>query len=590
MPPTPPNRPMNRPGGPGPAGRPMGAAGAGGARPGMSGGPRPGGAAGMGGAGARPGGMGAPGGNVGLGNRRDVTEKKEKIIYFSQLNFDQTANDYLMTKTTIGTFVVLVILAVLAYFFGWGINAWLGIGLAFLFWGFYFFSSIVVKPKMAAMEYKDKKNYWTYELTDEYKQRNVVLNDFKQKIATELIKPNDKVLIDEVSVELASYNPLIFDFAIRSSITDKEVKQKVPNWAGKFSCETGTVTNTDINTWRVVYPREGMWKTLEGRKVSPNDVLGTHHEPTISYNPIGVRTDTRQEMYITNADCHTVITGDSGFGKSNTFNLILKNQFANEALLLFFDFKQSEAPAVNDRCFSVIRYEQMLAWKPAIMAEISRRNSILTKQGAKKFLPASEASSDPDALPFTADFPPIIIAIDECGMWCESGTREEKTAFKDFINEVSRVGRSAGVTLICGSQSPRDSDIPDLVKRNSTQFIAYHQTSETVKAAIGKERTPSEADPSSIPNKKPNGGGGVGQFALVAGSTNDMAVPVKAYFVTAQDIISEAKNNKNKKKTNLKVVQHAMREYDEIKSKSKLPQEQLCVSLLDPTIPANVIE
>lgn len=574
------------------------------ARPGGVGGgmpSRPGGAMGGGGMPSRGGSMGNPGGmgsrggmsggmggsmGAGLGSRRDVTEKKEKPIYYSQLNFDETSNDYMMTKVTIGTLVVLTILTVLAVFLNWGINAFIGLGIAYLFWGFYFFSSLVMKPKMARMPYKDKKNYWTYELTNEYKDRNVVLNDFKRNIGTVLIKPNDKVLIDDVSVELMSYDPLIFDFAIRSRIKKEEIMRAVPTWSGQFDCETGTITNTGINQYRVVYPRKDKWETLAGKSVSPNDVVGEHHDPTLSKNPIGIRTDTFEEVYMSNADEHTVITGESGYGKSNTFNLILKNLFPTNALILFFDAKKMEAPAVNDRCFSVIEYEQANAWRQAIMEEMDRRAQYITKQGKAKLLPPAEADLDPDALPFTNDMPPIVLAIDECGMWVSNTMHaQDAKKFKDFINEVSRLGRAAGITLICGSQSPRDTDIPDLVKRNASQYIAYRQSSETENRALGKDKVPdNEARPSQIPLKAPHGGGGVGQFAFSSSATDNKAIPVKAYYASKEEVIKSSHENKNKKKSNLKVVQRASSLYEKEKQKSTNPGA-LPISLEDPTVP-----
>lgn len=547
-------------------------------RPGMSGG---------GGGIPRPGGMGgAPG--AGLGARRDTTEKKEKIIYFSQLNFDETSNDRMLAKVTFGTLAALVLLTVAAVFLNWGINAFIGLGIAYAFWLFYFISSLVKYPRMAFLPYKDKKNYWTYELTEEYTQRNVALNDFKRYIGTQLIRPQDKVLIDDVSVELMSYDPLIFDFAIRAGIKKDQIMRSVPDWGGQFGCESGTITSTGINTWRVVYPRKSKWETLAGKKISPADVVGEHKDASIGYNPIGIRTDTFEEMHISNVDQHTVITGESGYGKSNTFNLILSNQFESNALILFFDAKQLEAPALNDRCFSVITYEQAEAWDASVREELTRRSQVLAKHGKAKLLPPEEAEMDPDAMPFTDDMPPIILAVDECGMWLSKSGGLPAQNFRKFIEDVSRVGRATGVTLICGSQSPRDTDIPDMVKRNASQFIAYRQSKETEAAAVGNKTSlsPSEANPSDIPLKDAKNSG-IGQFSLATSSTDNLGVPVKAYFVTKDSIIAKAKQNKSNKKLNLRIVERASLRYEKIKEKSK-NVDDLPVSLIDPTIPGSI--
>ena len=561
--PTPP-RPTPRPGGLSPSGgRPMGSAGAG---PSM----RPGGGSPSGG--GRPGMGGGPGNSM-LGNRRDTTEKNEKIIYFSQLNFDQTSNDYIMTKVTIGTFVFLLLIGVLAYFLGWGLNAWLGIGIAFLFWGFYFFSSLFMRPRMASMAYKDKKNYWTYEMTDEYKQRNVVLNDFKQKIATELIKTSDKVLIDDVSVELMSYDPLIFDFAIRSGIKKDRIKQEVPHWAGKFDCETGTITSTGINTWRIVYPRRGKWETLSGKKITPKDAVGETKEPSIDCNPIGIRTDNFQEVYIDNATKHTVVSGGTGTGKSNMFNMILMNQFPTDALILFFDGKGEECISGQKRWFSVTEIEQAQAWIGAIKNEMStngRRNKAKAAHKAKKFLPADKASTDPDAIPFSPDFPPIIIAIDECHSWCDmkdpvrAGFAREMRA---FLTGVAEKGRSHGITLLLAAQQPRDESMPSGAVSQAAQFIAFQQAASFEAYAFGNKGIDITAcKPSDIPNVDPDK---VGQFAFASEETSNTAIPVKGYFITGDAVEKAAETYSNKKRWNNPVVQDAVRRYKDLYEKSK---------------------
>lgn len=509
-----------------------------------------------------------------LGNRRDTTEKKEKIIYFSQLNFDQTANDYLMTKVTIGTFVFLLVLAALAYFLHWGINAWLGIGIAFLFWCFYFFSSLIMKPKMAAMPYKDKKNYWTYELTEEYKQRNVVLNDFKRLIGTSLITPQDKVLIDDVSVELMSYDPLIFDFAIRSGrVTKDKIKHSVPSWAGQFDCETGTLSSTGINTWRIVYPRKGKWETLSGKKITPKDAVGETHDPSIDRNPIGIRTDNFQEVYIDNATKHTVVSGGTGTGKSNMFNMILVNQFPSDALILFFDGKGEECISGEKRWFSVTEIEQAQAWIGAIKNEMStngRRNKAKAAHKAKKFLPADKASTDPDAIPFSPDFPPIIIAIDECHSWCDMkdpsrvGFAREMRA---FLTGVAEKGRSHGITLLLAAQQPRDESMPSGAVSQAAQFIAFQQAASFEAYAFGNKGIDITAcKPSEIPNVDPDK---IGQFAFASDETSNTAIPVKGYFITADTVEKSAETYSNKKRWNNPVVQDAARRYQEIYNGSK---------------------
>lgn len=565
--------PMSRPQG-GPSTRPGGMGGSPGARPGMGGGVP-----------SRPGGMGAPG--AGLGARRDITEKKEKIIYFSQMNFDQTSNDYALVKVTFGTLAFLVLLTVAAVLLNWGLNSFIGLAIAYAFWLFYFISSLVRYPKMTFLPYKDKKNYWTYELTEEYKQRNVALNDFKKAIAQELLRGDNTVLVDDVSVELMSYDPLIFDFSIRSRIKKDMIKNTVPQWGSKFDCEDGTLTSTGINMWRVVYARQSKWATLAGRRISPNDAIGETREASISYNPVGIRTDTYNEMHITNVDEHTIITGDPGYGKSNTFNLLLGNQFSSDAMILFFDKKEVEALAVNDRVYAVITYEQAEAWRVSLMEEMSRRSKLLAKNGKAKLLPADAAVNDPDAMPFTDDMPPIIVAIDECAMWISNSGGKQATDFRTFLSEIARVGRYAGVTLLVGSQSPRDTDIPDMVKRAASQFIAYKQNSETEQYAVHGEAKPmqaSEARPSEIPLKAPEGGGGVGQFAFASSATDNLSVPVKAYFTSKDKVIKMSRESKSKKNTRLRIVERAAVRYEKIKEGYIAKHgslENLPVSLID---------
>lgn len=525
-----------------------------------------------------------------LDARRDTTEKKEKAIYFTQLNFDETANDYIMTKGVIGVGIAILVLGLVTFTFNLGINWVIGFIIALIFWCAYFFSSLIMRPKLPYMPYQEKKNYWTYELTEEYKNRNVALNDFKRQIATNLIRPQDKVLIDDVSVELMSYDPLIFDFAIRTTVKKEDIMRKVPDWASMFNVETGTITSTGINNWRVVYPRRGKWETLAGRNVDRKDAIGDSKDISVTYNPIGVRTDNFKEISISNADVHTVITGSSGYGKSNTFNLMLSNQFPSNALILFFDKKELEAPAVNDRVFAVISYEQANAWIECISKEMSRRAQYLAKHGKAKLLPPEEAANDPDALPFTDEMPPIILAIDECGMWVATIGGKPAQDFRKFLEAVSRLGRATGITLICGSQSPRDGDIPDMVKRNTDQYIAYRQNAETQAMAIGKTKLePQDAAPSEIPVKDPEtpGSGGVGQFVFASALTDNQGVPVKGYYISKDDVIKAAKANKSKKPVNIEIVRMANVAYSNIKLNHPNPLT-IPTSIFDPTIPAHV--
>lgn len=575
----PPNRPT-RPSGPGArpsGGRPSGpgARPTGGGRP--SGGPpsRPSG----GGAGARPSGpsrpsSGSPRGGMGAGRgdapgRRDVTEKKEKPIYYSQLNFDETSNDYMMTKTTIGTFVFLVVLLLVAFLLKWSLNAFIGIAIGFLFWGAYFFGSLFKRSRMGTMSYKEKKSYWTYEMTGEYKERNVVLNDFKRLVATDLLRDDRTVLIDDVSVELVSFDPLIFDFSIRSKTKADDIKRTVPNWAGKFGCEVGTLTKTGINSWRVVYPREDKWDTLNGKNVSPDDVIGEKCEPSVAKNPIGIRTDNFQEVYLNNAELHTIVTGSTGTGKSNMFNMILVNQFPSDAIILFFDMKGGVAAAKGEeRWWSVTSHEQAQAWIGPIldeMSEHSARKRALVAAHKDKFLPAAEADKDPDALPFSAEFPPIILAIDECASWTNINDNPmEGRAFKNFLAMVAQKGRSFGITLLVAAQSPKDSAIPADVRGNSSQFIVFQQPKEFVPAAFGGQQIDYKAcDPSDIPTSKKKG-----QFAYAGADTDNTAIPVKGYFISTDTVSKEAHIYSSKKKMNHPIVQKAIQNYDEIYSKS----------------------
>lgn len=540
------------------------------------------------GGGARGGGAGARGergytsrgameggGGGRLGNRRDVTEKKEKAIYYSQLNFDETANDYIMTKMTFGTLILIIICAVITFFFNLGMNAVLGCVIAFAFWVFYFVTSLIMKPKMVDMPYKEKKNYWTYELTQEYKQRNVVLNDFKRNIAQSLLREDRTVLVDDVSVELMSFNPLIFDFVIRANTKKDTIRRSVPEWGSKFDCETGIITSTGINAWRVVYPREGKWETLAGKKVYPKDAVGGTVEPSIERNPIGIRTDNFAEVCIDNASAHTIVSGQSGYGKSNMFNMILVNQFPSDAIILFFDAKGVEAPAGRDRWFPVTCFEQASAWIDAILLEMSpngRRKEYQTKMGnKKKFLSAEKAADDPDAVAFTPDYPPIIIAVDECYSWVNVTQEDGKSARKcaNFLKMVAQKGRSFGITLLVASQVPKDAFIPSDVKSQADQYIAFQQSRETDAFAFGSKSIDYNA---TKPSEIPATDAGIGQFAFAGKDTNNTAIPVKGYFITADTVEKQAKAFSNKKKTNNPVVATAMKAYEEYKKKSATPE------------------
>lgn len=508
------------------------------------------------------------------GSRRDVTDKKTKVIYYSEQNFDQTSNPKTLTKIMLGTLVALIIYSAVCVLVPLSMNFWILDIVCFIFWAVYFVSGIVKRRMFPQMSYKEASNYWTYEFTEEYKNRNVVLNDFKQ-LLSELV--DRTTLIDDVSVEMVSYNPLIFEFSIRSSKATKQtVLSRVGSWGSKFGCTEGNVTAIGNTAYRVVYPREGVWNVLAGKKISPADANGETHAPNIDANPIGLRTNTMEEVYINNASQHTIVTGNTGTGKSNMFNMILYNLFPTDAVILFFDKKGSvEAGAMEDRCWSISTNEQADAWAEAVSLEIQRRAEYLKQNRGKKFTSPENAVNDDDALPFTEEFPPIIIAVDECHQWLQPAEGFKKANNLDtFLVKVAEVGRFAGITLMVAAQSARNASIPEYIRTNAAQKIAFQTTEELAQAAIGAAaQYCGDVYPSKIPTAQGLSGGGVGQFCLNSGETEGRPIPVKGYYITSKQITNAAKQYSINKRSDLPVVQLAKAIYAKAREKNpRLPE------------------
>lgn len=507
-------------------------------------------------------------------SRRDVSEKGVKSNYFKSTNWAESKNEYRMVKITFGSLAFILALGAAVYFLNLGERALILVGIILFFWVAYFLNGIRVIHKFRSMPIKERSKYWTYELSDAYRDANVKLNDFKQQLASSQLIDNT-TLIDDVGVELVSLDPLIFDFSLRSAkATEQNIKSTVANWAAKFSAHSGEVTRLDNISYRATFPMKGSWQILDGKMINPSMALSERtQEPGINWNPFGVRTTTMEEIAVVNASQHVMITGISGYGKSACLNAILKAimEDPNDVLIVFFDGKRVEAEAVKARCWAVFSEEQARAWCEALTIEIGRRQHYQSVQGKKKFVTPDRVHKDADAAAFSDAFPPIVIVVDECAMWLSGTDYKFQNMFSTFIGSISRVGRSNGMTLIVASQEAKTTSIPSDVRFNIDQRIAFKLNSGVEdEHAIG-DFDKGEPKPSEIPEKTPTGGGGIGQCCARTATTNGRVWPVKAYYVSGDDLTATAKRTAYKKKR-YPVVQAAEKLYNtKFKNKNSEP-------------------
>ena len=498
-------------------------------------------------------------------SRRDVSEKGVKSNYFKSTNWAESKNEYRMVKVTFGALAVILALGAAVYFLNLGERALILVGVILFFWVVYFLNGIRVIHKFRSMPIKERAKYWTYELSDAYRDANVKLNDFKQQLAGSPLIDNT-TLIDDVGVELVSLDPLIFDFSIRSAkATEQNIKTQVGGWAAKFSAHSGEVTRLDNISYRATFPMKGPWQILDGKMINPTMALSERtQDPGINWNPFGVRTTTMEEVAVVNSNQHVMITGISGYGKSACLNAILKAimEDPNDALIVFFDAKRVEAEAVKDRCWVVYSEDQAKAWCDALTKEIGRRQHWQSINNKKKFATADKVSKDPDATPFTDAYPPIIIVVDECAMWLSGTEFKFQNLFGTFLTSISRVGRSNGMTLIVASQEAKTTSIPNSVSAQIDQRIAFKLNTQVEDEHAMGGLDKGEPRPSDIPDKTPTGGGGIGQCCAKTATTNGHIWPVKTYYVSGDALASTAKRTSYKKKR-YAVVQYAEKMYNE---------------------------
>ena len=503
-----------------------------------------------------------------MGSRRDVTESNVTANYFKRTNFDETRNHYTMVKITFISLAVILAFAAASWFFKLGTNCLIIAGILFLLWLVYFINGIRMKHKFRSMPLKERANYWTYELSQDYSDTNVKMNDFKRALAQSSLI-DDTTLVDDVRVEMLSIDPLVFEFSIRSSRSsnEKTVISTVEGWSSKFEAREGHAERIDNITYRVTYPMKGQWQILDGKTVTPDMALKkATGEVGIDCNPFGICTTTMEEVAVVNSGRHVMITGISGYGKSATLNAILKNimEDPTDVLIVFFDHKVVEAEVLKDRCWSVVTLDQAKMWIDALTKEISRRQHYQAQLSKKKFATPEKAAKDPDATPYNSKFPPIVIVVDESGEWFAENVKFA-TLFTNFLTSIARVGRSNGMSLIIASQDAKQATIPMSVRNNIDQRIAFRlpNTAED-EHGIGQFQ-PNDPRPSEIPIKTDDGGGGCGQCCAKTATTKGMVLPVKGYYVTSEELAETARRTAYKKKR-YPVVQYAEKQYNALES------------------------
>lgn len=511
---------------------------------------------------ARPGAMGA---------RQDVTDRGTAPVYFKDANFDETVKEYKVTKMMFGALGIIAVMFALTFLMNLSLNFLVLDIILLAFWLVYFITGLAMKNKLDDMPLKDRSPYWTFEHTDDYAQMNVKINDFKRLLASSPLVDRTTLLTD-VRVNIMNLDPLVFNFSLRSSrANERDVIRQVSGWAGKFDAFEGIVERTGNNTYKATYPMKGQWEVLAGVTVSPRDALSTRtQEPSIDWNPFGLRTTDKTEVAVVNTDQHIMLCGASGYGKSACLNSILQviMQDDTDPLVIFFDGKRVESAAVKDRCWQVYDGDQALAWCDAVEEEMKRRMSYQEDNGKKKFATPEKANGDPDAIAFSDEFPPITCVVDECAIWLTADAMPSMMSgmkfvsrFTTFLNNVTRIGRSCGVTLIVAAQEAKAGSIPQGTRNNIDQRIAFKQmTSANDEFAIGEFR-PGEPKPSEIPAKAPHAGGGIGQCCARTATTNGEVWPVKAYYVSSDDCKKTAKKNAFRKKQ-YDVVQRAYAIYN----------------------------
>lgn len=181
---------------------------------------------------------------------------------------------------------------------------------------------------------------------------------------------------------------------------------------------------------------------------------------------------------------HIAIWGKTGSKKSTTILGIVLNLFSNGSDVRFLDFKDEYSSFTlfypEDKIINEIEDVQPLL--DNILFEIKERQVIITNK-AKELGKMGLRASD-------VGLTPLVLIADEVGSLVSLMDSKQQKKFIASLVAIIQRGRSVGVNLIVGTQSPAVDVLPQSIRSNfSTKILLGSANSETQRMAFGEVAT-----------------------------------------------------------------------------------------------------
>lgn len=251
------------------------------------------------------------------------------------------------------------------------------------------------------------------------------------------------------------YNNYIFK--ISSAITVKDFESKIEN--------IGYFLNVDVNDLRL--EQVGNKINLRVR----NDVLmNFEYEPTKikGFNvPLGIDIKTNRVIYhdlIDSSNCHMLLGGSTGSGKSYLLKLILCNLIYSKSKrdlqLVLINTKYTDLKVFKD-CKQVIEYTEGTQGTLDILEEqveeIEKRYKLISKHNCEDIKEYREK---------VAYMPYRFVVLEEFSSYTKTNEGKTNNKFYRLVEEIVARGRACGVLLITTMQLSSSELVPPHIKNN----------------------------------------------------------------------------------------------------------------------------
>lgn len=190
---------------------------------------------------------------------------------------------------------------------------------------------------------------------------------------------------------------------------------------------------------------------------------------------------TREEGLVTAniADLpHLLISGTTGFGKSNYFNSVLASLISNSnAKFYLIDLKEGvefmdyqalpQVTVIDELKKASITLQE-------VYSEMKKRSNWMKKNRLKKIIPEEHG------------IPRIILGIDECSLLFERVTKTDPNFNSIFearqnLERISKLGRSAAINIIAATQKVDRNSISTQIQENFSGRVSFK--SNTIESA-----------------------------------------------------------------------------------------------------------